>query len=134
MGAASNNLELKLLDHSLGTTTFTKPTTVYVALFTADPGEACSFTSEVSTSGTGYTRKAVTFAAASSGSASSNATVTFDAATSNWGTITHLMIVSSSSGTTSADALYYGALSASKSIDTGDSFSITSGNLTVSLD
>jgi hypothetical protein len=49
MGAASNYLELKLLDHALGTTTYTKPTKVYLDLFTADPGEAGSFTNEIST-------------------------------------------------------------------------------------
>ena len=35
MSALSNYSEKALLDHLLGTATFTKPTTVYVALFTA---------------------------------------------------------------------------------------------------
>jgi len=133
MGAASNYLEAKLLDHALGTATYTKPTTVYVALHTADPGEAGSFSAEVGTSGTAYSRKSVTFAAASSGSAASNSTVTFDAATSSWGTITHISITDSATAG-AGNILFYGAVTSSKTIDTGDTFQITSGNLTVSLD
>jgi hypothetical protein len=133
MGAASNYLELKLLDHALGTTTYTKPTTVYVALFTADPGETSSFTNEISTSGTAYSRKSVTFAGASSGSAASNATVTFDTATASWGTITHIAICDGATAG-AGNQLFYGAVTTSKTIDTGDTFQITSGNLTVSLD
>jgi hypothetical protein len=133
MGAASNYLELKLLDHALGTATYTKPTTVYVALHTSDPGETGSFSGEVSTSGTAYSRKSVTFASASSGSAASNATVTFDAATASWGTITHISITDNATAG-SGNVLFYGAVTTSKTIDTGDTFQITSGNLTVSLD
>jgi hypothetical protein len=133
MGAASNYLELKLLDHSLGTTTYTKPAAVYVALHTSDPGEAGSFSAEVGTSGTAYSRQAVTFASAASGSAASNATVTFSAATSSWGTITHISVTDNATAG-SGNVLYYGAVTTSKTIDTGDTFQITSGNLTVSLD
>jgi hypothetical protein len=133
MGAASNYLELKLLDHALGTTSFTKPTTVYVALHTSDPGEASSFSGEISTSGTAYSRKAVTFAAAASGSAASSATVTFDTATASWGTITHISICDGATAG-AGNQLFYGAVTTSKAIDTGDTFQITSGNLTVSLD
>lgn len=133
MGAASNYLELKLLDHALGTTTFTKPTTVYLALFTADPGEASSFTNEISTSGTAYSRQAISFAAAASGSAASSATVTFPTATASWGTITHVAVCDG--GTAGAgNQLFYGAVTTSKTIDTGDTFQVSSGNLTVALD
>ena len=132
MGAASNYLENKILDHVLTSTAYTQPSR-YVALFTSDPGEAGSFSGEVSTSGTAYARKAVTFAAASSGSSATNATVTFDAATASWGTITHVAVVDGSTAG-AGNVLFYGAVTTSKTIDTGDTFQITSGNLTVSLD
>lgn len=132
MGAASNYLENKILDHVLTSTAYTQPSR-YLALFTADPGEAGSFTNEVSTSGTAYARKAVTFAAASSGSSATNATVTFDAATASWGTITHVAVVDGSTAG-AGNVLFYGAVTTSKTIDTGDTFQVTSGNLTVSLD
>ena len=132
MSAASNYLENKLLDHVLTASAYTAPSTRYIALFTADPGEAGSFTNEVSTSGTAYARQAVTFAAASSGTSATNATVTFPAATASWGTITHVAVVDG--GTAGAgNVLFYGAVTTSKAIDTGDTFQITSGNLTISL-
>lgn len=133
-GAASDYLELKLLDHALGTTTFTKPTAVYVALFTADPTDPGAFTNEIATTGsTAYARQLVTFAAAASGSAASNATITFPTATANWGTITHLAIVDGATRG-AGNILFYGPVTTSKVIETGDTFQITSGNLTISLD
>lgn len=132
MGAASNYLENKILDHVLTSTAYTQPSR-YLALFTSDPGETGSLSGEVSTSGTAYARKAVTFAAASSGSSATNATVTFDAATASWGTITHVAVVDGSTAG-AGNVLFYGAVTTSKTIDTGDTFQVTSGNLTVSLD
>jgi hypothetical protein len=132
MGAATNYLELKLLDHSLGTTTYTKPSAVYLGLHTTDPGETGSTSGEVSTSGTAYVRQAVTFAAASGGSAATNATVTFPTATgSSWGSIGYISISDASSA---GNMLYYGAVTTAKTIDVGDTFQVTSGNLTIALD
>jgi hypothetical protein len=136
MSAASNYLENKLLDHVLTATGYTAPSTRYLALFTntstaaAANLEAGTLTDEVSTSGTAYGRKAITFAAASGGSSASNATVTFDAATANWGTITHVAVMDAS---TSGNVLFYGAVTTSKTIETGDTFQVSSGNLTISL-
>jgi hypothetical protein len=136
MSAASNYLENKVLDHVLRNTAYTQPTGLYLALFTNDSGnaatnlEAGTLTDEVSTSSTGYVRKAVSFAAASSGSASTSATVTFDAATANWGTITHVAVMDASS---SGQVLFWGAVTTSKTIESGDTFQVSSGNLTVSL-
>jgi hypothetical protein len=138
MSAASNYLEDALLNHVLTATAFTQPAR-YIALFTNTSGNAATnleagttSTDEVSTSGTAYARKVATFAAASSGSSATNATVTFDAATANWGTITHVAVMDG--GTRgSGNVLFYGAVTTSKQIDTGDTFQISSGNLTISL-
>jgi hypothetical protein len=132
MSAASNYLENKILDHVLTATAYTQPSR-YIALFTGDPGEAGSFSNEVSTSGTAYARQSVTFAAASSGSSATNATVTFPTATANWGTITHVAIVDGDTEG-AGNVLFYGAVTTSKTIETGDTFQISSGNLTISLD
>ena len=135
MGAASDYLENKILDHVLTSAAYTQPSR-YLALFTASTGlesDSIATASEVSTSGTAYARKAVTFAAASSGSSATNATVTFDAATASWGTITHVAVMDGSTAG-AGHVLFYGAVTTSKTIDTGDTFQITSGNLTVSLD
>lgn len=131
MSAASDYLENKLLDHVLTATTYSAPATRHLALFTAVTGlETNSPSAEISTSSTGYGRKAVTFAAASGGSSASNATVTFDAATANWGTVTHVAVMDAA---TSGNVLFYGAVTTSKTIETGDTFQVSSGNLTISL-
>ena len=136
MSAASNYLENKVLDHVLRVTSYSQPSGLHLALFTNTSGsaaanlEAGTLTDEVSTSGTAYGRKAVTFAAASSGSSATSATVTFDAATANWGTITHVAVMDAA---TSGNVLFYGAVTTSKTIETGDTFQVSSGNLTISL-
>ena len=136
MSAASNYLELKVLDHVLrySSAPYTAPTTLYVGLFTNTSGnaatnlEAGTLTDEVS--GGSYVRKTITFSAASSGSSASAATVTFDAASANWGTVTHVAILDAS---TSGNVLFWGAVTSAKTIETGDTFQITAGSLTISL-
>ena len=138
MSAASNYLENKLLDHVLTATSYTAPGARYLALFTNTSGnaaanlEAGTLTDEVSTSGTAYARQAVTFAAASGGSSATNATVTFPAATANWGTITHVAVMDGNTAG-SDNVLFWGAVTTSKTIETGDTFQVSSGNLTISL-
>jgi hypothetical protein len=138
MSAASKYLENKVLDHVLTATSYTAPGTRYLALFTntstnaAANLEAGTLTDEVGTSGTAYARKAVTFAAASSGASATSATVTFDAATATWGTITHVAVMDG--GTAGAgNVLFWGAVTTSKTIESGDTFQVSSGNLTISL-
>ena len=138
MSAASNYLENKVLDHVLTATSYSAPATRYLALFKNTSGnaatnlEAGTLTDEVSTSGTAYARQAVTFAAASTGTSATNATVTFPAATDNWGTVTHVAVMDGD--TEGADnVLFWGAVTTQKTIETGDTFQVSSGNLTVSL-
>jgi hypothetical protein len=136
MSAASNYLENKVLDHVLRVTSYSVPAGLYLALFTNTSGnaaanlEAGTLTDEVTTSSSAYARKTVAFGAASSGSATSSATVTFDAATASWGTITHVAVMDAS---TSGNVLFWGAVTTSKQIDSGDTFQVSSGNLTISL-
>ena len=143
MSAASNYLENKLLDHTLrySAAPYTGVSTLYLALFnntstnTAANLEAGTLTDETSTSSTAYARKAVTFAAASGTnpcSSATNATVTFDAATANWGTITHVAVMDGATAG-AGNVLFWGAVTTSKTIETGDTFQVTSGNLTISL-
>ena len=129
MSAASDYLENKVLDHVLGGTTYTQPTNIYVGLWTADDGlESGTLTSEVS--GGSYAREVMTFDAASAGSADSAATVTFTTATATWGTITHVALMDALTG---GNVLFHGAVTTSKTIESGDTFQISAGNLTISL-
>ena len=138
MTAASNYLENKVLDHVLkyATAPYTGATNTYLALFNNTSGntaanlEAGTLTDETSTSSTGYSRQIATWASASSGTSATNSTITFSAATASWGTITHVAVMDAS---TSGNVLFWGAVTTSKTIDTGDTFQVTSGNLTVSL-
>ncbi len=137
MSALSDYAENELLDHVLGTGAFTKPAKVYVGLHTQSPNESASQATEVggsaqdSTTG-GYYRVEATFGAASGGSASNNANITFPTATSAFGTISHIGIYDSSTPGT-GNLLLHGALDSSKAIDVGDTFQISTGNLTITL-
>jgi hypothetical protein len=136
MSAASDYLENKVLDHVLTATAYTQPTNRRLALFTNTSGnaaanlEAGTLTDEISTSGTGYGRQTVAFAAAVNGTSATNATVTFPAATANWGTVTHVAVMDD---TTGGNVLFWGAVTTPKTIETGDTFQVSSGNLTISL-
>jgi hypothetical protein len=127
MAALSNYLENALINGTLRATSYTAPTTVYVGLFTSDPTDAGTGT-EVS--GNAYTRKSTTFAAPSNGVSVTSADIQFDQATGSWGTIGWFGILDAS---TSGNLLYHGALTTSKTIDTGDVFKIAAGSLTVTL-
>ena len=127
MTAMSNYLENALINATLRNTSYTSPSTVYVALFTSDPTDAGSGTE---CSGGAYARQSATFAAPSDGASSISADVEFPQATGSWGTLTHFGIFDASS---SGNLLYHGALTSSKTIATGDVLKITSSNLTVTL-
>ena len=127
MTAMSNYLENALINATLRNTSYTSPSTVYVALFTSDPTDAGSGTE---CSGGSYARQSATFGAPSNGASSISADVEFPQATGAWGTLTHFGIFDASS---SGNLLYHGALTSSKTIATGDVLKITSSNLTVTL-
>jgi len=123
----SNYLETKILDHVFGGTAYTAPSTLYVALFTADPGDGDSGT-EVS--GGGYTRQTVTFT--TSGATTSNdSAVEYATATANYGTVSHIGIYDASSA---GNLLAHASLTSSKTIETGDVFRIPAGDLDITLD
>ena len=128
MAEMSNYLENALINATLRNTSYTSPATVYVGLYTDDPGEGNTGT-EVS--GGSYARTAVTFGAPSNGVSTNSASVTFPTATGTWGTVTHIGILDAS---TSGNLLYYTALDASKAIASGDVFTISTGNLSVTLE
>jgi hypothetical protein len=130
----ANYWENEILDHIFNKGAYTAPT-IYVGLSTADPGDDAAGLAEPS--GNGYAR--VSTAAgdwnAASGGAISNANdVTFPEATGSWGTVSHACLFDAA---TSGNMLASGALSASKSIASGDTpyFSGgTPGDLVTTLD
>ena len=124
-GNLTNYLENKLLDHFLGTTTYTRPT-VYVALFTVAPGDAGGGT-EVT--GGSYARQAAAFDAASSGATSNSANIDFTGMPA--ATTVAIAIFDAS---TSGNMLVYGTLTTNKTTDAGDTLRIATGDLDISID
>ena len=129
----SNYAELKMLDHLLGkgTRNFTSPPVLAVAMASAVTSEPVTVTEFANANS--YARQAVTFAAASSGNAKNSTLVSFPTATGNQGTCTHIAVYDDLAYG-AGNLLFYGALTASKTIDTGDTFEIKIDNLTVNLD
>ena len=127
MANFSNYLENALINATLRNTSYSSPTTVYVALYTTDPTDANTGTE---CTGGSYARTSVTFGAPSNGVATNSADVTFPTATGSWGTIAYVGIRDASSG---GNLLFHTALDASKTIDTGDVFRIAIGSLSVTL-
>lgn len=125
---ASNHLELKVLDLLLRNTAYTPPATVYLALFTALSADGDTVT-EVA-GGSGYSRQAIAFSAASARATSNSAAVAFASATGSWGTATHFGLYDASSG---GNLLFWGALSGSLVISSGTAVSFDAGAVDVSL-
>lgn len=128
MSKISNYLENQLINHVLRNTSYSSPTTVYLALYTTNPTDADTGT-EVS--GGSYARQAVTFGAPSNGVSSNSSTITFPVATGNWGDIAFVGIRDALTG---GNLLFYGATAVTKTINTGDQLIVNAGDLTVSLD
>lgn len=121
----TNYLETQLLNHVLRATPYSAPATIYVALFTAAPGEAGGGT-EVA--GGGYARQPVTFTAPAPDSVSNIADVTFPVATLDWGTILAFALMDQPSA---GNMLYYATLTASRLVLTNDQFRFPLGQLIV---
>lgn len=119
----SNYAENKILGHLTGESSWTAPTTLYIQLHTADPGE------DGTTAVAGESsRKSISWSAASGGSISASGTISW-VNVSTEETYTHWSIWDAS---TAGNCLWVGALSSSASMLVGESFQITS--LTLSLD
>jgi len=123
----SNYLETELLDHVFANNAYTSPSAVYVGLFTSNPDEDGSGT-EVS--GGSYARQAGSFTVTGN-TATTSAAIEFPTATASWGTISHIGIYDASSA---GNLLAYSALTASKTIASGDVFRIPAGDIDITLD
>lgn len=131
-------LEDKILNHVFGGTAYTAPTTLYVGLHTSASSDAAAGT-EVS--GGAYARQtaAFTVSGTSPTEASTTAAIEFPVATTSWGTVTYAGVYDALSG---GNLLAYAQLTdpadfvtpLPKTIDAGDVFRISAGNLKIRLD
>jgi hypothetical protein len=127
MAEISNYLENALINGTLRATSYTAPAAVYVSLHTADPTDAGT---GAEVSGGSYVRRAATFGAPSNGVSTTTADITYPTATADYGTVGWIGIWDA---LTSGNLLYHTPLNIAKTINTGDTFKIVSGNLTVTL-
>ena len=153
MSAASNVLENYLLDHVLNYSAapYTGPSAanLKLALFsgTAETVKTALESGTSSTSGSGnwgfyeidtgaYARTMVSFASASGGDCSTDANCTFPTADANYdnaagsgSTVTCIAVIDDDNN----EVLFFGELDNPKEILNGDTFQVSTGNLTISL-
>lgn len=130
-----NNVDIADIGDAGGLQNSASAGSLYVALHTADPGEAGNATTNEAAY-TSYARVAVTRDGAgwtvSGNSATNTALIQFPECTGGSETITHVSITTASSGT--SKILYSGALSASRSVSSGIQPQFAATALTVTED
>ncbi len=119
-GYKSTYLANEILDHVLGGGDYSRPATVYCALYTTLPDADGSGGTEVT--GGSYARVAITnngtnFPAAAAGQKSNGAAITFPAPSADWGAVVGAALLDASSG---GNLLYIGPFSIPKTINNGD--------------
>ena len=125
-GNLSNYLENKILDHFLGTTSYTMPADVYVALYTAAPNDAGGGTEAT---GGSYARQIATFSSASGGATSNDSNIDFVSMPAST-----IVAIGVHDALTSGNLLVWGTLSSNKALDAGDTLRIATGDLDISID
>jgi len=127
-GSKSDYYEAEVMKWASGQTNDlgTAPTP-YVALYTTAPTDAGG---GVEVSGGSYARQSSSgkWASPSGGSVSTNAEIAFPTATADWGTVVAFAILDAVTG---GNFLYWGDLTASKTVNNGDTFKFPSGNITL---
>ena len=133
MAAASDYLELEILDHLFGKGSYTPPT-IYVALCTAAPNDASTGSTLTEATYTGYARKSTAagdWNTASAGLTDNANAITFAACTGGSSTVTHFALVDAA---TNGNCLIHGALTGSLAVSSGITPEFAAGELDVSLD
>ena len=131
-------LEDKVLNHVFGGNAYTAPTTIYVGLHTSASSDSAAST-EVS--GNAYARQTVAFTVSGTNptEADNDSAIEFPVATGSWGTVSYAGIYDALTG---GNLLAYAELTdptdfvtaLPKTIETGDVFRISAGNLKIRLD
>ena len=131
MSNFSEYLQEEITSWVKGSTLATAPSSILLALSTADPLDDASGIAEPSAMN--YARKTIALGTVTSvngtGSTVSGPTsdTIFGAATGSWGTIAYWAIYEN----TGTNMLFHGSVSASKNIASGDSFVVNANSLTL---
>lgn len=119
-------IDNQLINHLLGSGTYTKPSNLYLALYIGDP---LTTGSEISTSGSAYVRQSSTFSV-SGGIATNSAVIEYPVATTNWGTIDYCAVYDA---LTSGNMLVTAPLTIAKNIVAGDILRFPVSSISVTL-
>lgn len=126
MAGFSDYLETAVLNHVFGGSSYSAPSTLYVALYTAAPSDSGGGT-EVS--GGAYARQTGAFTV-SGGTASNTSAIEYATATADYGTVVAVGVLDASSG---GNLLAYGTLTSSKTVSSGDVFRFNASALDITL-
>lgn len=128
-GSGSTYLKNELLDHVFNGSAWSRPATLYCALFTVAPTDDGGGT-EVS--GGSYQRTAMnTWSAASSKATTTGADCTFPTATVAWGDICAMALFDQQA--VGGNMIAWCTLSTTKTVGVGDTFKVASGDFDVSF-
>lgn len=132
MGSFSDYAENKILEHAVGKTAWSIPTT-YLALLTAEPDDADTGSTITEPAGGNYARIAMAgkWATASGGSISNASIVTSATATGDWGTITHVALCDAA---TTGNVIAWGAVGTAQEVLSGGSASFAIGTIILTQD
>lgn len=144
MGSFTNEWENKGLDHVLGNTPITKPTGLWVALFTGDPGDAASYAAEVAdpaSNGVAYARLSLGAPADATwrltsrtiDNAAAGGLVFAQASGGAWGLVTNFAICDHATNQVAANMVAHGAFTASKQINDGDQARVAQYEMDISF-
>lgn len=134
MAGFSDYLELEVLDHLFGASSYSPPETMYCALFTVAPTDAASSGTEVA--GNNYSRVAVpnntsNWNTAAGGQTSNKTAITFPVASGSWGTVVAFAWFDASSA---GNMLAWATLGTAKVVGSGQAAQFAAGQLVITLD
>lgn len=119
-------LENKVLDGTLGNTTYTAPANVYMALYSTNNTKT---TPGTEITGNGYSRQLVTFNTAADGAITANGAVTFSCTGNAWPVVVNAAILDAS---TAGNMLYFGTISP-KTVVPDASLTFDDGNVIITI-
>jgi len=132
VGAMSDYLADKLLDHCLKGTSYTAPTHLNVAFATVTIVDADTGSTIHEPAAGGYARIPYdTWKISVAGVSFNTSVITFAEASGAWGTITHFALCDTLA---TGQVLFYGTLTTARVVGNGDTVSFPAGALSITLD
>lgn len=121
----SNTIDQAILDHLFGLASWTAPSEIWAGYSTTTPTKAGA---NITEPGNGYARVEVTNWSRSSSEVDNDDTIEFPEATGSQGTVTYAVLFDAE---TSGNMIWFGALTASKTIDSGDTPRFPAGDFNI---